>query len=74
MVSGIVSHIRGHRWLWIAVFAVVAAVAWLVPVNKNSTDYVGDIMAVALMMAGMLLILQSQEGYVSPTAAAAEEA
>jgi hypothetical protein len=71
MVSGILSHIHGHRWLWIAVFSLIAAVAWLVPVDKNSFDYLGDIMALSLMMVGMLLILQSQEGYVSPSMAAA---
>jgi len=69
MVSGVLLHIRTHRWLWIAVFAVVAAVAWLLPADKNSFDYLGDILAISLMMVGMLLILQSQEGYVSPTAA-----
>ncbi|GGC54159.1 hypothetical protein GCM10011504_35650 [Siccirubricoccus deserti] len=71
MISGILSHIHAHRWLWIAVFSLIAFVAWLIPVEKNTVSHFGDVTAISLMVVGILLILQSQEGYISPTVAAA---
>jgi hypothetical protein len=66
MAGSVVAHIRNHRWLWIALSAVAAAAAWLARSSLGAGYHFGDIMALALMVVGTLLILQSQEGYNPP--------
>ena len=58
-------HIRDNLWLWIAVFAVITAVTGFVRWNVGHSSTWGDLMAFAGMVTGILVIMQSQVGFVS---------
>ncbi|MCO6415394.1 hypothetical protein JYK14_04280 [Siccirubricoccus sp. KC 17139] len=59
-----IAHINANRTLWIVVAAVASVVfAWLRSSFGMGYHY-GDLMALAMMALGMLVILKSQEGFV----------
>jgi len=62
----LLAHMGANRWLWSAIMAVIALVAWLLRDTLGTGYHFGDVMALALMVAGTLMILQSQEGYHPP--------
>jgi hypothetical protein len=58
-------HVTANLWLWIAIFAAITAVAALLRWNAAQASTWGDIMAFAGMVLGILVIMKSQEGFVS---------
>src|SRR4051794_32180935 len=62
----LIAHMGANRWLWAGIMAVIALVAWLLRETIGTGYHLGDITALALMIVGMLVILQSQEGYNPP--------
>jgi hypothetical protein len=66
-------HITANLWLWIAVFAAITAIAALLRWNAGNSGTWGDVMAFAGMVAGILVVFKSQEGFVSHHGAPASE-
>ena len=65
-------HVTANLWLWIAIFAAITAVAGFLNWQAGAGSRWGDLMALAGMVLGILIIMKSHEGYVEPPPAAPE--
>ncbi|WP_144404528.1 hypothetical protein [Belnapia sp. F-4-1] len=62
------ANLSANLWLWITAFAAITAVMWVLNwLNPQSGPW-SHLVAVAGMVAGILVMMQSQVGYVSPYA------
>jgi hypothetical protein len=59
------SHVRNNLWLWIAVFGAITTLTGLMRFNVGHASIWGDVMAFSGMVTGILVIMQSQVGFVS---------
>jgi hypothetical protein len=67
-------HVRDNMWLWIGIFAVITAAAAFLRWNAGHPGIWGDIMAFAGMVTGILVVVKSQQGFVSMHAPPEDEA
>jgi hypothetical protein len=58
-------HVRNNLWLWIAIFGAITALTGLMRWSVGQASIWGDLMAFAGMITGILVIMQSQVGFVS---------
>jgi glucan phosphoethanolaminetransferase (alkaline phosphatase superfamily) len=61
-------HISANMWLWIIISAVVTAVLCALNWMNPHTNIWGHLLVLSGMVCGILVIIQSQVGYVSPHA------
>jgi hypothetical protein len=66
-------HVTANLWLWIAIFAAIAAVAFLLNWQAGGPSHWGDLMAFAGCVLGILIIMKSHEGYAEPPPVATGE-
>ncbi|WP_218127953.1 hypothetical protein [Belnapia rosea] len=55
-------------WLWIAAFAAITAVMWVLNWMSPNSGIWAHLVVLAAMIGGTLVMIQSQVGYVSPYA------
>ncbi|MBV1795866.1 hypothetical protein [Siccirubricoccus sp. G192] len=57
-------HIGRNMWMWIGIFAVATAIAGLVRWKVGHAGIWGDLMAFCGCVLGILVMVQSQVGFV----------
>lgn len=62
------AHLAANMWLWIGIFTAVTAVMWVLTWMQPQSGLWGHLVALAGMVAGTLVMMQSQVGFVSPYA------
>ncbi|SDB06235.1 hypothetical protein [Belnapia rosea] len=62
------AHISANMWLWIAAFAAITAVMWVLNWMSPNSGIWAHLVVLAAMIGGTLVMIQSQVGYVSPYA------
>jgi len=60
------AHISDNLSLWIGIFAVATAAFGLARWYLGGGQHLGDLVALAGMIFGTLVMMKSQEGYVPP--------
>jgi hypothetical protein len=60
------AHVSGNLSLWIVIFAVITAILGLARWFLGGGEHLGDLAALSGMVLGTLIMMKSQEGYVSP--------
>lgn len=58
-------HIRDNLWLWIGIFGAITIVTGLMRWSVGHASIWGDMLAFSGMITGMLIIVKSQQGFVS---------
>jgi hypothetical protein len=66
MLKSINSHIGANLWLWAGISGAITIAAMFGRNSLGKGYYIGEIIAVAGMVCGTLLIMISQIGYVAP--------
>ena len=66
-------HVRDNLWLWIGIFAAITLVAGFLRWNVGHAGIWGDILAFAGIATGILVIIKSQQGFVSAHAPPEED-
>lgn len=67
------AHISANMWLWIIISAVATAVCCGLYSMDPQSNIWGHLLTLAGMILGILVMIQSQVGYVSPYAVADDE-
>lgn len=62
------AHLAANMWLWIGIFTAVTAVMWVLTWMQPQSGPWSHLVALAGMVAGTLVMMQSQVGFVSPYA------
>jgi hypothetical protein len=63
------AHIKDNLWVWVAAFAAAAMLAGLIQLNAERRNIWGDLASLAGIVTGLLVMVKSQEGFVSSHAA-----
>jgi hypothetical protein len=63
------AHITGNLWTWTAVFAAATALAGLLQLGAERRNIWGDLASLSGIVTGLLVMVKSQEGFVSAHAA-----
>ena len=62
-------HISANMWLWIAVLGVATVAFGLARWQVGGGEHLGDLMALAGALWGTLIMIKSQQGFVSTAGA-----
>jgi hypothetical protein len=69
----VTSHIRDNMWLWIGIFAAATLVLGLLQLSAGRRGMLGDLASFAGAVLGILVMVKSQEGFVSTHVATDED-
>jgi hypothetical protein len=67
------AHVSANMWLWIIISAVATVVCCGLYWRTPQTNIWGHLLTLSGMVLGVLVMIQSQVGYVSPYAVADDE-
>ena len=68
------AHVSANMWLWIIIFAITTAVLCALYWMNPQSRIWANLLVLSGMFCGILVMVQSQVGYVSPYAVANDEA